>query len=59
MLRIREGLERNFGLRLGSYLPSVDHWCMVGDFNLIGYFGDRIGVSHPSIGATELITWEH
>ena len=47
-----------FWFKIGSDLPSVDHWCMVGDFNMIEDFGDRIGGSHALIGATELVTWE-
>ena len=31
---------------------------MVGDFNMIEEFGDRIGGSHALIGSTELIAWE-
>ena len=36
----------------------MDHLCMVGDFNMIEDFSDRIGGSYALIGVVELITWE-
>ena len=51
------GGRKEFWFKIGSDLQSVDHWCMVGDFNMIENFDDRIGGSHALIGATELVTW--
>ena len=53
------GSRKEFWFKIGSDLPSVDHWCMVGDFNMIEDFGDRIRGSHALMGAIELVTWEH
>mgnify|MGYP006973830904 FL=1 len=58
MLQIWEGLERNLWFKIGSNLLSMDHLCMVGDFNMIEDFSDRIGGSYALIGVVELITWE-
>ena len=52
------GARKEFWFKIGIYLPSVDHWCMMGDFNMIEDFGDRTGGSHALISAFELITWE-
>ena len=35
------GARKEFWFKIGFDLPSVDHWCMVGDFNMIEDFGYR------------------
>ena len=52
------GARKEFWFKIGSHLLSVDHWCMVGDFNMIENFGDRTRGSHSLIGVAELITWD-
>ena len=49
------GARREFWFKIGSHLPSVDHWCMVSDFNMIEDFGDRTRCSYALIGDVELI----
>ena len=48
--------------RLWSYLcdtlPYVDHWCMVGDFNMIEDKLDRSGGSQAVLYGSELSFWE-
>ena len=48
--------------RLWSYLcdtlPHVDHWCMVGDFNMIEDKLDRSGGSEAVLYGSELSFWE-
>ena len=48
--------------RMWSYLcdtlPHVDHWCMVGDFNMIEDKLDRSGGSQAVLYGSELSFWE-
>ena len=37
-----EGARKEFWFKIGFDLPSVDHWCRVGDFKMIEDFGNRI-----------------
>ena len=48
-------LSRN----LGRYdLHVMDHWCIVGDFNMLEDPSNRMGGSTVTISGTELAEWE-
>ena len=43
-----------FWCQLWNDLPVMDHWCIVGDFNLLEVPSDRMGGSIVTISGTEL-----
>ena len=47
-----------FWTQLIDALPSVDAWCIAGDFNMIESPEDRQGGSHVTVHGTELAAWE-
>ena len=47
-----------FWCQLCNYLPVMDHWCIVGDFNMLEDPSDRMGGSTITISGAELAEWE-
>ena len=47
-----------FWCEITNALPSVDHWCVAGDFNMIEDPFDRKGGSVITIHGEELAAWE-
>ena len=42
-----------------SQVPSVDHWAIAGDFNMLEDVSDRLGGIPHTISSSELYEWEH
>ena len=47
-----------FWTLLGDSLPTADHWCVGGDFNMLEDPEDRRGGSFATIQGAELAAWE-
>ena len=41
-----------------SQLPTIDHWAIAGDFNMLEDLSDRLGGTSQTLGGTELYEWE-
>ena len=41
-----------------SQLPTVDHWAISGDFNMLEDVGDRVGGRSQTVAGSELYEWE-
>ena len=41
-----------------SQLPTVDHWAISGDFNMVEDVGDRVGGRSQTVAGSELYEWE-
>ena len=54
MLLILPLHNNNFGKKLLNNLPSLDHWCIAGDFNMLEDPIDRMGGSSTTIHGHEL-----
>ena len=48
----------SFWDQLVDALPTVEHWCIGGDFNMIEVPSDRVGGSHTTLQGSELAAWE-
>ena len=45
-------------IELDRSLPTVDHWCIAGDFNMIEDPEDRSGEGGVTVHGLELSAWE-
>ena len=41
-----------------SQLPTIDHWAIAGDFNMLEDLSDRLGGTSQTLAGTELYEWE-
>ena len=41
-----------------SQLPTVDHWAIAGDFNMVEDVSDRVGGTSQTVAGSELYEWE-
>ena len=53
-----ESAQAALWTQLIDALPSVDAWCIAGDFNMIESPEDRQGGSQITVHGTELAAWE-
>ena len=42
-----------------SQLPTVDHWAIAGDFNMLEDVCDRLGGTSQTSSGSDLYEWEH
>ena len=51
--------REQFWCQLWNDLPVMDHWCIVGDFNMLEDPFDRMGGSTVTISGAELAQWKN
>ena len=53
-----ESAQAAFWSQLADAVPSVDAWCVAGDFNMIETREDRQGGNQVTVHGVELAAWE-